>query len=71
VDARYPLLAQNIDGSVLVMLHSVLSTIEVKTRATSADVIKALDNARIIRELGSQIELDDEDGEEKKFFYRH
>jgi hypothetical protein len=68
VDARYPLLAQNTDGSVLAMLHSVLSTIEVKTRATSADVTKALDNARIIHELGSQIELDDEDGEENKFF---
>jgi hypothetical protein len=68
VDARYPLLAQNTDGSVLVMLHSVLSTIEAKTRATSGDVTKALDNARIIRELGLQIELDDdESGEENTF----
>ena len=68
VDARYPLLAQNTDGSVLVILHSVLKTIEVKTRATSADVSKALDNARIIHQLGSQIELKGEDGEENKFW---
>jgi hypothetical protein len=60
VDARYPLLAQNTDGSVLVMLHSVLTTIEVKTRATSIDVVKSLDNARIIHELAGQIELEDE-----------
>jgi hypothetical protein len=60
VDARYPLLAQHMDGSVLVMLHSVLMTIEVKTRATSADVTKAFDNARIIHELASQIELREE-----------
>jgi hypothetical protein len=61
VDARYPLLAQNADGSVLVMLHSVLKTIEVKTRAISSDVTKALANARIIHALSSQIELTGED----------
>ena len=67
VDARYPLLAQNTDGSVLVMLHSVLKIIEVKTRATSIDVAKALDNAQIIHKLVRQIELDGENLEENSF----
>jgi uncharacterized protein DUF6602 len=67
VDARYPLLAQNVDGSVLVMLHSVLKTIEVKTRATSTDVARALDNARVTQEMASQIRFKDEDKEEKYF----
>jgi hypothetical protein len=66
VDARYPLLAQNTDGSVLVMLHSVLKTIEVKTRATSSDITKALDNARVIQNLVAQIDREDEK-EDKTF----
>ena len=65
VDARYPLLAQNTDGSVLVMLHSVLKTIEVKTRATSSDITKALDT-RVIQNFVAQIDREDEK-EDKTF----
>src|SRR5690348_16323946 len=32
VDARYPLIAQQLDGSVIAMMHSVIGVIEVKTR---------------------------------------
>ena len=38
LDSRYPLIAENLDGSVLAMLHSVIQTIEVKTNLTSTDV---------------------------------
>ena len=54
VDARYPLLAENSDGSVLAMLHSMLRTIEVKTRLQAKDLKKAWAVARTIRHLASQ-----------------
>lgn len=38
LDARYPLLSVNHDGSVLAMLHSVLATIEVKTSLRARDI---------------------------------
>lgn len=69
VDTRYPLLAQNADGSVLAMLHSVLKTIEVKTRATSGDLEKAARNAHAMHALGSQITLSEENDEPKFQIY--
>lgn len=51
MDSRYPLLSQNLDGSVLVMLHSVVQVIEIKTNLTSGDVKKAWDNCCVIRDL--------------------
>lgn len=40
LDSRYPLLAENLDGSVLVMLHSVVEAIEIKTNLTSTELKK-------------------------------
>lgn len=57
IDSRYPLLSQNEDGSVLVMLHSVLWTIEIKTNLRSSDIAKAWNNAIDIMELAREIEL--------------
>jgi len=55
LDARYPLLAENADGSVLAMLHSVIKTIEVKTRITTRDISKAWKDAIEIMGLASEI----------------
>lgn len=44
MDSRYPLLSQNLDGSVLAMLHSIIYAIEVKTNITSSDVKKICEN---------------------------
>lgn len=55
LDARYPLLAQNVDGSVLAMLHSVLKTVELKTRLTKQDIAKAWLNARQVMQLASEV----------------
>ena len=40
LDSRYPLLSENSDGSVLAMLHSVVGTIECRTRIKAAGVEK-------------------------------
>lgn len=56
LDARYPLLSENADGTVLAMLHSVLCTIEVKTRLTSRDIEKTWHNSIKIMELASEVE---------------
>jgi hypothetical protein len=61
VDARYPLLTQNADQSVVVMLHSVLGVIEVKTRVRSTDLRIAWDYARTITALCSQITPNDDE----------
>lgn len=55
VDARYPLLAENADGSVLVMLHSVLRTIEIKTNLKTKDIQKSLLAAKRVEFLASEI----------------
>jgi len=57
LDSRYPLLSQNEDGSVLVMLHSVLWTIEIKTNLKSSDIAKLWNDAMNIMELAREIEL--------------
>src|SRR5262245_30527945 len=46
VDARYPLLAQNLDGSAVVMLHSLLSSIEVKTTLTIPELLRTWKRTR-------------------------
>lgn len=55
LDARYPLLCENPDTSVLAMLHSVIATIEVKTRITTKDVGKMWQDAMMIISLASEI----------------
>ena len=55
-DARYPLLAQNADGSALVMLHSVIRMFEVKTNATAKDIKQSLDNAAKTMSFVQQID---------------
>lgn len=59
LDSRYPLLSENLDGSVLAMLHSVIQTIEVKTNLTSGDIKKISYDIQIIRELIKEIEIFD------------
>lgn len=56
LDSRYPLLAENLDGSVLAMLHSVVQTIEVKTNLTSGDVKKISTDIQIIRSLIDKVD---------------
>jgi hypothetical protein len=55
LDARYPLLADNPDGTVLAMLHAVVATLEVKTRLTTRDVQKGWENARHIMKLAAEV----------------
>jgi hypothetical protein len=55
LDARYPLLAENPDGTVLAMLHAVLTAFEVKTRMTTRDVARGWDNARQIMDLAGEL----------------
>jgi hypothetical protein len=55
LDARYPLLAENADGSVLAMLHSVIQTIEVKTRITTHDIEKMWKDSIEIMELAAEV----------------
>lgn len=40
LDARYPLLSRNTDGSILAMLHSVISAVEVKCNVRTSDFPK-------------------------------
>jgi hypothetical protein len=51
VDSRYPLLAENNDGSVLAMLHSVVYCIEVKTNIRTTDLAKISDHTKEIISL--------------------
>jgi hypothetical protein len=57
LDARYPLLAENSDGSVLAMLHSVVHTIEVKTRITSSNIDSAWRSAVETISLASEVPI--------------
>lgn len=56
LDSRYPLLAENLDGSVLAMLHSVVQTIELKTNLTSDNIKKISEDTKIIRNLMNELE---------------
>jgi hypothetical protein len=55
VDARYPLLTENADESVLVMLHSVVKTIEIKTNLNTKDIQKSLIAAQRVQFLATEI----------------
>ncbi|AZE22665.1 DUF6602 domain-containing protein [Pseudomonas chlororaphis] len=55
IDARYPLLSENSDGSALVMLHSVVQCYELKTNLTTRDVKKSIENSQKIAALAQQI----------------
>lgn len=55
IDARYPLLAENADGSTLVMLHSVIRIFEIKTNATTKDIQKSLKAAKTIELLAREV----------------
>lgn len=63
LDARYPLLSENSDGSVLVMLHSVIFVIEVKTNLALRDIPKLWRDAIEITELSKEVENQYEPGE--------
>jgi len=54
IDSRYPLLAENEDGSVLTMLHSVIATIEVKLTLVKKELLKIRKNSLRIAELQSE-----------------
>lgn len=51
LDTRYPLLAENSDGSVLAMLHSVVQIIEIKTNLRTSDIKKICSDVAKTREL--------------------
>lgn len=55
-DARYPLLAENADGSALVMLHAVVRTFEIKTNAKATDIQKSLVAAKRVELLAREVE---------------
>lgn len=55
LDARYPLLSQNADGSVLAMLHSLVATIEVKTRIATKDILPMWENAKKVVSLAKEV----------------
>ncbi len=56
LDARYPLLAENTDGSILAMLHSVIATIEVKTRVKAIEIKGIVENSSKIMSLASEVD---------------
>ncbi|KAB8044631.1 hypothetical protein GCM43_05405 [Janthinobacterium aquaticum] len=55
LDVRHPLLAENADGSVLAMLHSVLRTIEIKANLKTEDIQKSLLAAERVEFLASEV----------------
>lgn len=55
IDSRYPLLAENMDGSVLAMLHSVIYCIEVKTNIRTTDLEKIRENSKTIIGLAAEV----------------
>ncbi len=57
VDSRYPFLSENEDKSVLVMLHSVIWTVEVKTNLRSNDIKQTWKNSIEIMNLAKEIEF--------------
>lgn len=54
IDSRYPLLANNEDGSVLTMLHSVVATIEVKLTLVKKEILKIRKNALLVAKLQTE-----------------
>lgn len=54
VDSRYPYLSQNENGSVVAMMHSVLSTIEVKLSLNSSEINKIRNASTLIEEFSDK-----------------
>lgn len=59
LDTRYPLIAQNDDGSALAMLHSVIGAIEVKRTLNRREIQKIKKNSATIDSLQSEVFGDD------------
>ncbi len=57
LDARYPLLSENADGSVLAMLHSLIGTVEVKTRISTSNLRKLWNDSATIKLIASEINI--------------
>lgn len=55
MDSRYPLLCENSDGSVLIMLHSLIQTVEVKTCVRKRDISAMIKAAKIIKRLSTEV----------------
>jgi hypothetical protein len=55
LDSRYPLLAENADGSVRAMLHAVVWALEVKTTLRTADCRRMWENAQDIMIAAGEI----------------
>lgn len=63
IDPRYPLLAKNDDGSVLMMLHSVIRIYEIKTNLKIKAMYAALATAKTVKKLSREVaELGDING---------
>jgi hypothetical protein len=68
IDSRYPLLGYNEDGTVLVMAHSVLRIIEIKTNLTTKDLKKTASIFSKTRPLFKTIWTGEQYGFEKPIF---
>lgn len=55
VDSRYPLLCRNLDESVIVMLHSVVATIEVKTSISKREILAIKKAHKTIKQISSEM----------------
>jgi len=54
LDARYPLLSRNADGSILAMLHAVITTIEVKSNISTKDLSKVWKDSEYIEAIARE-----------------
>lgn len=64
LDARYPLIGYNTDGTVLAMAHSVLYVIEIKTNCRKNDISKTSQN---FKKIGTLV---DDIWEDEKLFWK-
>lgn len=55
LDARYPLLSKNEDGTVIAMSHSVIAAIEVKRSLNKTEILNIKKNGRQIAKLSDEI----------------
>jgi len=55
LDSRYPLLSENSDGSVIAMLHSVISCIEIKTNIKNKDLQGIWKTSKTVRSLANVV----------------
>lgn len=54
LDARYPLLSQNADGSALAMFHSIIATVEIKTMLGKREIASVWSTTSKIRAMEQQ-----------------